>query len=97
MKKFATPFRKSIYICTQKRPAGHPIPCCADRGGMALRQELREMVKVENKDMELKVFTSGCLGACEHGPVAVRYPEGEYLLTITQEDLPEILNDLLAD
>lgn len=97
MKKFDAPFHKSIFICTQKRPDGHPVPCCANRGGMALRQELRAMVKDQDLDRELKVFTSGCLGACEHGPVAVRYPEGEYLLGVTKEDLPEIFDDLVAE
>ena len=97
MRKFGAPFRKAIFICTHKRPDGHPVPCCANRDGMALRQELREMVKAKGLDHELKVFTSGCLGACEHGPAAVRYPDGEYLLGITQKDLPEIMNELLED
>jgi len=97
MKKFGLPFVKSIFVCTQKRPDGHPIPCCANRGGMALRTELKEMVKNQGKDKEVKVFTSGCLGACDHGPVAVQYPDGEYLLGITQDDLPEIFEDLMKD
>jgi len=95
MKKFDVPFQKAIFVCTQKRPDGHPIPCCANRDGMALRQELREMVKNQGLDQEIKVFTSGCLGACDHGPVAVRYPDGEYLLGISRDDLPEIFEDLV--
>ena len=97
MQKFGTPFHTSIFVCTQKRPDGHPIPCCANRGGMALRQELKEMVKDADKEMEIKVFTSGCLGACEQGPVAVRYPDGEYLLGIAPGDLPEILDEFMKD
>ncbi len=49
------------------------------------------------QNLGVKVFTSGCLGACEHGPVAVQYPDGEFLLGVTQEDLPEILEDLAKD
>ncbi len=97
MKKFGISFNKAIFICTQKRPDGHPIPCCANRDGLALRQELREMVKSRDKEMEVKVFTSGCLGACDQGPAAVRYPDGEYLLGITRDDLPEILEELVKD
>ncbi|MCP4292599.1 MAG: (2Fe-2S) ferredoxin domain-containing protein [bacterium] len=95
MKKFAAPFQKSIFVCTQKRPDGHPKPCCADRGGMALRQELRDMAQEKGKEMEIRVFTSGCIGACDHGPVAIEYPNGEYVLGITKEDLPEILDGLM--
>ena len=97
MKKFGIPFSKAIFVCTQKRPDGHPIPCCANRGGMALRMELKDRVKSQGLENEIKVFTSGCLGACEHGPVAVQYPDGEYVLGVTQEDLPEIFDDLVND
>ena len=97
MKKFGVPFNKAIFLCTQKRPDGHPVPCCANRGSMELRMKLKDMVKTEGKDGEVKVFTSGCLGACEHGPVAVRYPDGEYLLGVTPDDLQEIFDDLVKD
>jgi (2Fe-2S) ferredoxin len=97
MQKFGAPFSKSIFVCTQKRPDGHPKPCCANRDGLALRQELREMVKANGRDMDIKVFTSGCLGACEQGPAAVQYPDGEYLLGVTRDDLPGILDELLKD
>ncbi len=97
MKKFAAPFEQAIFVCTQKRPDGHPKPCCANRDGLALRQELREMVQARGKEMAIKVFTSGCLGACEQGPVAVRYPDGEYLLGISRDDLPQILESLISD
>ena len=97
MRKFGTPFSSAIFVCTQKRPDGHPKPCCANSGGMALRMELKEMVQSKGMDDGVKVFTSGCLGACEHGPVAVRYPDGEYLLGVTPDDLPEILEDLAKD
>lgn len=97
MKKFGIPFNKAIFVCTQKRPDGHPIPCCANRGGMALRMELKDRVKSQGLEGEIKVFTSGCLGACEHGPVAVQYPDGEYLLGITQDDVPEIFEDLIEE
>ncbi len=97
MQKFGTPFGKALFVCTQKRPDGHPKPCCANRGGPELRAELKDLVRARGKDTEVKVFTSGCLGACEHGPVAVRYPDGEYQLGITRDDVPQILKELLDD
>lgn len=31
------PFAAVAFVCTNKRPDGHPKPCCADRGGLELR------------------------------------------------------------
>ena len=36
MLKFPSPFGSAIFVCTHKRPDGHPKPCCADRGGREL-------------------------------------------------------------
>lgn len=94
MLKFPSPFKATVFVCTHKRPDGHPKPCCADRGGQQLREELREMVKARGLDMQVKVFTSGCIGACEQGPAAIKYPDSEILMTVGRDDLPAILDDL---
>nr|MEE4267466.1 (2Fe-2S) ferredoxin domain-containing protein [Candidatus Krumholzibacteria bacterium] len=94
MIKFPSPFGTALFVCTHKRPDGHPKPCCADRGGPALREELREMVKAEGLEMEVKVFASGCIGACERGPVALQYPKGDLMMGVTKEDLPAIFAEL---
>lgn len=97
MQKFGAPFGKTIFVCTHKRPDGHPTPCCANRGGKQLREELRQKVRDAGKEMEVKVFASGCLGACGQGPAALRYPDGEYVLGITPEDLPSLFEELTDD
>lgn len=93
MLKFPAPFRNAIFVCTNKRPDGHPKPCCADRGGEQLRDELKAMVREQGLDMKFKVFKSGCLGGCERGPIALRYPEGELMMGVTRDDLEQILAD----
>ena len=94
MLKFPSPFETAVFVCTNKRPDGHPKPCCADRGGVQLREELKSMVREKGLDMKVKVFTSGCLGGCEQGPIALKYPDGELMLGVSREDLPGILADL---
>lgn len=96
MRKFPAPFTATIFFCTNKRPDGAPKPCCADRGGKELREELRAMVRERGLDGRIKVFTSGCLSGCESGPTAVMYPQGELLVKVTREDLPGILAELEA-
>ena len=74
MLKFPAPFPNAIFVCTHKRPDGHPKPCCADRGGNEIRDELKSMVKNQGLEGQVRVFKSGCLGGCEQGVMAVRYP-----------------------
>ena len=93
MLKFPAPFATAIFVCTHKRPDGHPKPCCADRGGKDLREELREMVRERGLEGRIKVFQSGCIGACEQGPTVVRYPDGQLMIGVGRDDLATILDE----
>ncbi len=97
MLKFPAPFPHAIFVCTHKRPDGHPKPCCADRGGRELRDELKSMVKKEGLESQVRVFQSGCLGGCEQGIMAVKYPDGELMMAVKKEDLRQILDDAVED
>ncbi len=94
MLKFPAPFQANIFVCTHKRPDGHPKPCCADRGGPQLREELKGMVQERGLDMKVKVISCGCIGACDQGPVAIQFPDKEIMMAITRDDLPTILDGL---
>ena len=93
MLKFPAPFPTAIFVCTHKRPEGHPKPCCGNRGGSELRDELKDMVREQGLDGQIRIFQSGCLGGCEQGPMAVKYPDGQLMMGIKQEDLVQILAD----
>ena len=97
MLKFPAPFPNAIFVCTHKRPDGHPKPCCADRGGRELRDDLKSMVKKEGLEGQVRVFQSGCLGGCEQGVMAVKYPDGELMMAVKPEDLRQILDDAAGD
>jgi len=97
MLKFPAPFANAIFVCTNKRPDGHPKPCCADRGGLKLRDELKNMVREKGLESQLRVFQSGCLGGCERGVMAVKYPAGELMMDLKQEDLQKILDEATGD
>ncbi len=94
MLKFPVPFATTVFVCTHKRPEGHPKPCCADRGGAELREELRQMVRSGGLEGKVRVFASGCLGGCEQGPMAVKYPDGELMMGVKPQDLPGIFEEL---
>jgi predicted metal-binding protein len=97
MLKFPAPFPNAIFVCTHKRPDGHPKPCCADRGGNDVRDKLKEMVKAKGLEGQVRVFRSGCLGGCERGIMAVKYPAGELMMDVKQEDLQQILDEAIGE
>ena len=94
MLKFQAPFATAIFVCTHKRPDGHPKPCCADRGGVQLREELKDAVKDRGLEGKVKILASGCIGACDQGPLAIKYPDGQLMMGVKSADIETILDDL---
>jgi len=97
MLKFPAPFKNAIFVCTNQRPEGHPKPCCGGRGSRELRDTLKAMVRERGLELEVKVFQSGCLGGCEQGPMALRYPDGQLMMGVKMEDLEGILADTIGE
>lgn len=96
MLKFPAPFPAAVFVCTNKRPDGSPKPCCADRGGVQLREELKQMAREQGLEGRVKIFASGCLGGCEQGIVALSFPKSELMFGVTREDLQKILDEAVG-
>ena len=83
-------FRCHVFCCTNVRPAGNPLGCCAEKGAV----KLRDYLKARAKEMGLKdvrINTAGCLDRCKQGPSIVIYPEGIWYTPRTEADMDEIL------
>jgi (2Fe-2S) ferredoxin len=79
-----------VFVCTNRRPEGHPRGCCAAEGSEKLRDYMKARAK-ELKIPDIRVNTAGCLERCEFGPAMVIYPEGVWYRPATTEDVEEIL------
>jgi (2Fe-2S) ferredoxin len=89
-------YEAHVFCCTNRRPAGHPRGCCADKGS----EELRDYMKGRAKELGLKkvrINSSGCLDRCELGPTVVVYPEGVWYSVATKEDVDEVLKTHLVE
>lgn len=86
---------KHVFICAQSRPAGHPKGSCSDRDA----KEVVDSFSKEFEERELwgrfKFSTSSCLGACEHGPVVLVYPEGVMYQKVQAGDVNTIIDEHL--
>jgi (2Fe-2S) ferredoxin len=99
---------KSAVLATLTKPAAkvrdydaHVLVCkggdCKKRGSKAVRSALKEELRVEGMNRDVRVDSVGCLGLCKHGPNLIVYPEGTWYLGVTEEDVPEIVGRHLKD
>jgi (2Fe-2S) ferredoxin len=88
-------YEAHVFCCINRRPAGHPRGCCAEKGA----EELRDYMKSAAKKLGLKnvrINNAGCLDRCELGPTLVISPEGVWYTCPTKADIDEILETHLV-
>lgn len=86
------PFRKLVLVCTNQKEPG--VNCCAMRGGEELFFAIKERVK--QVDPSIRVSRTGCLGNCLSGSIVVVMPDDLWFGEVTMEDIPIILEKILA-
>ena len=84
-------WKHHVFVCTNKRPPGHPKGSCADRGGNDLLMALSDAVEQRELFETVKVNASNCLGPCRSGPTFVVYPENTWYAGVSLKDVPEIV------
>lgn len=84
-------FEKHIFICENRRPEGHPRGCCSEKNSPAIKELLKKRIKELGLNTDVRVNTSGCLDACEHGVTIVVYPEQIWYGKVTVDDVDEII------
>ncbi len=89
-------FTFHIFVCTNRRPDGHPRGSCAAKGS----ENLRDYMKAAAKRLGLRgvrVNTAGCLDRCELGPCIVVYPQGIWYRVETINDVDQVLSQHLVE
>ena len=82
------PFRYHVIVCTQQKPEN--IPSCGAAGGAQVVGALYEQLGKQGLANDVIVSTTGCLGACDHGPVMIVYPDATWYGPVTPADIAEI-------
>ncbi|PLX17441.1 MAG: NADH-quinone oxidoreductase subunit F [Candidatus Muiribacterium halophilum] len=75
----------------------HVLVCagagCISSGCGAVSKALRESVEKNNLKDEVLIIETGCMGACEMGPIVVVYPEGIFYKKLKPENMEEIVQE----
>jgi (2Fe-2S) ferredoxin len=86
------PFRQHyLFVCTNRRPPGHPKGSCAEKGSEDVVLTLKEALARRGvaKDI-VRACASGCLDLCESGISVVQEPEHVAYGNVTLADVEEI-------
>ena len=79
-----------LFVCTNRRPDGHPKRSCAEKGSEDLGPRLKTLLAELGGKGIVRACASGCLDLCEMGASIVQEPEHVAYGHVTLADLPEI-------
>ena len=86
------PFQKHLFVCTNRRPDDNPRGSCAARGGEAVKERFKAVLKERGVKGAIRANAAGCLDQCAQGCVAVVYPDAVWYGGITESDVEEIVD-----
>jgi (2Fe-2S) ferredoxin len=95
---FAMPFRQRyLFVCTNRRPDGHPKGSCAEKGSEELVVKLKDALARRGvaKDVA-RACSSSCLDLCEVGASVLQEPEHVAYGSVTLNDVEEIADAVAA-
>jgi (2Fe-2S) ferredoxin len=87
------PYRRHIFVCTNRRPEGDPKGCCAEKGSEQVRALFKEELDKRGLKGQVRANAAGCLDQCACGITVVVYPEGVWYARVRPEDVAEIVEE----
>lgn len=81
-----------ILVCNSFRVSGEPQGVCNKKEARNLLQYLEG--EIIDRGLNAMVSSTGCLKACEHGPVMIVYPQGWWYGKVNEDKLDQILDAL---
>lgn len=89
-------YKKHVFVCENIREEGSIKPSCAHHGGSEILQQFKRRLNELGLSQTIRSSSSGCLGACKHGPVAIVYPQGTWYGKLTVDNIEQIIqSDLI--
>ena len=79
--------RKEIVLC-----AG---AACVSSGEVSVKDVFLEEIKKHHLEERVNIVETGCVGACEMGPIAIVHPEGVFYRKLRPQDVPKIVEEHL--
>jgi (2Fe-2S) ferredoxin len=85
-------FQRHVFVCINERQADHPKGCCKAKGGVDVRDRLKQELQARGIAKLVRANNAGCLDQCERGVSVVVYPEQVWYGGVVVADIPEIVD-----
>ena len=82
-----------IFVCTSSRPNGQQKGFCHTKAGVDVMARFMEEIDERGLGGEVFLTNTGCFGICEKGPVVVVYPDNVWYVSVTPDDVSEIMDE----
>ncbi len=82
--------QRYLFVCTNRRPDGHPKGSCAERGSEAIVPKLKEALSKRGLGTQVRACSSSCLDLCETGVSIVDEPAHVAYGAVTIDDVDDI-------
>ena len=88
-------YTQHIFFCNNQRQDGKS--CCSQLGAKQMYRYAKDKCRADGimGAGKIGISESRCLGRCEHGPVAVVYPDNIWYQYIDEDDVDDIINEHL--
>jgi (2Fe-2S) ferredoxin len=83
--------KKHLFVCASFRLTGNAQGACNRKGSPTLLQYLEQ--EVADRGIEAAVSSTGCLKACDRGPIMVVYPDNVWYGKVDSEDAVDAILD----
>jgi len=79
----------------------HVLVCkggdCKKRGSKTVRGALKDELRAQGMNRDVRIDSVDCLGLCKHGPNLIVYPSCTWYLGVTENDIPELVQEHLKE
>ena len=84
-----------IFVCASFRAEGESKGVCHKKGSMDLLPYIEN--EILDRGLDAQVTSTGCMKACDYGPVMVIHPAGYWYGHVDSEDAVDEILDALED
>jgi (2Fe-2S) ferredoxin len=84
-----------IFVCASFRADGDAKGVCHKKGSVNLLPYIEN--EILDRGLDAQITSTGCMKACDHGPVMVIQPAGHWYGNVESEDVVDEILDALED
>ncbi len=85
-----------IFVCASFRFIGEPQGVCHKKGATSLLGYIENEL-IDRGMSDVNVSSTGCLKACDRGPIVIVYPENIWYGGVESEDVIDEILDAIED